>query len=78
MLPGLECPILAARGTDHEYGALEQIEGMRRRAAHTGLAHSPGAGIRHTATGWTNRFASSLTSIVVDFASLLTSYGTTQ
>jgi pimeloyl-ACP methyl ester carboxylesterase len=47
MLAGLECPILAVQGADDEYGTLEQIEGIRRRAAQTELAildqcgHSP-------------------------------------
>ena len=36
-LPKLECPVLAVQGLDDEYGTLEQIHGIARRAPQTCL-----------------------------------------
>jgi pimeloyl-ACP methyl ester carboxylesterase len=44
MLPGLACHVLAVQGSDDEYGTLEQIEGIRRRAPQTELAVLAGCG----------------------------------
>jgi pimeloyl-ACP methyl ester carboxylesterase len=47
LVPLIECPLLAIQGLDDEYGTLEQIHGIARRAPHTGLlelaacGHSP-------------------------------------
>ena len=47
MLAALRCPVLAIQGTDDEYGTLEQVEGIRRRAPQTEVVvldhcgHSP-------------------------------------
>lgn len=47
LLPALRCPVLAIQGEDDQYGTMEQIEGIARRAAQTELlklahcGHSP-------------------------------------
>ncbi len=40
----IRCPLLAVQGLDDEYGTLEQIEGIARRAPHTELLKLAGCG----------------------------------
>ncbi|ARP94457.1 alpha/beta hydrolase [Bordetella genomosp. 13] len=40
-LDGIRCPVLALQGVDDEYGTLEQIRGIRRRAPQTRLFEIP-------------------------------------
>jgi pimeloyl-ACP methyl ester carboxylesterase len=47
LLPGVRCPVLAVQGEDDEYGTMEQIDGLARRAPRVELlklarcGHSP-------------------------------------
>ena len=47
MLPVIRCPLLVIQGFDDQYGTMEQIEGIARRAPQTQLlkiercGHSP-------------------------------------
>ena len=43
-LPDITCPLLAVQGLDDEYGTLEQIRGIQRRAPHTRLLELPQCG----------------------------------
>ncbi len=43
-LSRIACPVLAIQGVDDEYGTLEQVRGIRRRAPHTELLEIPGCG----------------------------------
>lgn len=43
-LDGLRCPLLAVQGLDDEYGSLEQIRGIARRAPQTRLLELPECG----------------------------------
>jgi pimeloyl-ACP methyl ester carboxylesterase len=43
-LPNITCPLLAVQGLDDEYGTLEQIRGIQRRATHTRLLELPQCG----------------------------------
>lgn len=43
-LPLITCPILALQGEDDEYGTLEQIRGIQRKAPHTRLVAIPDCG----------------------------------
>ena len=43
-LPRISCPLLAIQGLDDEYGTLEQIRGIARRAPQTQLLELPGCG----------------------------------
>ncbi|MDH0091682.1 alpha/beta hydrolase [Achromobacter mucicolens] len=40
----IACPVLAIQGMDDEYGTLEQVRGIRRRAPHTELLEIPDCG----------------------------------
>jgi pimeloyl-ACP methyl ester carboxylesterase len=44
LVPLIECPMLAIQGLDDEYGTLEQIHGIARRAAQTQLLELPACG----------------------------------
>jgi len=44
LLGSLRCPILAVQGADDEYGTLEQVDGIRRRATHTEVVVIPACG----------------------------------
>ncbi|KRC84498.1 haloalkane dehalogenase [compost metagenome] len=43
-LPRIACPVLAIQGVDDEYGTLEQVRGIRRRAPQTELLEIPDCG----------------------------------
>lgn len=43
-LPDIACPVLAVQGEDDEYGTLEQIRGIRRKAPQTRLLILPECG----------------------------------
>jgi pimeloyl-ACP methyl ester carboxylesterase len=43
-LPAITCPVLAVQGIDDEYGTLEQIRGIQRRAPQTELLELPACG----------------------------------
>lgn len=43
-LPNITCPVLAVQGEDDEYGTLEQIRGIQRKAPRTRLFILPGCG----------------------------------
>lgn len=43
-LANIACPVLAVQGEDDEYGTLEQIRGIRRKAPRTRLVILPGCG----------------------------------
>jgi pimeloyl-ACP methyl ester carboxylesterase len=44
LLEALRCPILAVQGADDVYGTVAQVEGIRRRAAHTEVVVIPACG----------------------------------